>query len=515
MNSPEGAFQLFSSPRLRKHQLGLSTRAAASDTEHMLNPLEHAESSSSSSSSDGAPASKPARHDHGSDNEAGMWYDLFFDLTFVVIIASLAKMAERILEEDLTAAANAINNNSTAPYPFGLSQDGNGWFCYFLYAWMAYQMWSRETVVVARIVGGNDVIGRIRGFAFLLCVCGFAGNLPTGEHDRVSITPWALRFYAMSCAMPVLLMLRIMCHNVAYRTNWPGLLIAGAHISCMLGYSFITEEGGRALTVLIHELLSTMVYIRFSIKQSQHYNPHYMSERFGVLTLVILGETVASTVVASQQTTFFNTALLLGCVFSFWAIYFDNVSDAAVFNHSTRTIYVWLLHWLLWTANTAFAACAVVLIERDHHDAVITRYLVWATIVSFSGVVVAQNAMRWVYRWSKEALHDHCRYFILKLIITGVFVLVPPMLVPVFIQVWTCSGVLGLCFGVSMVRVILDAMLNSRLRGLSIEKEAACAELAPGRARARLACGERGNASASEGGAAAAEEEGKNKREAV
>ena len=111
--------------------------------------------------------------------------------------------------------------------------------------------------------------------------------------------------------------------------------------------------------------------------------------------------------------------------------------------------------------------------------------------------------------------HDHCRYFILKLIITGVFVLVPPMLVPVFIQVWTCSGVLGLCFGVSMVRVILDAMLNSRLRGLSIEKEAACAELAPGRARARLACGERGNASASEGGAAAAEEEGKNKREAV
>ena len=178
-----------------------------------------------------------------------------------------------------------------------------------------------------------------------------------------------MRFYAMSCAMPLVLMLRIMRHNIVYRKNFPGLLIGGFHISCMIGYSFIAEDEGRTLAVLIHESISTMIYIRYSIKQSQHYNPHYMSERFGVLTLVILGETVASTVVASRQTSFFNTALLLGCVFSFWAIYFDNVTNADVFNHSTRTIYVWLLHWLLWTANTAFAACAVVLIERDHHNA--------------------------------------------------------------------------------------------------------------------------------------------------
>jgi len=109
------------------------------------------------------------------------------------------------------------------------------------------------------------------------------------------------------------------------------------------------------------------------------WHPHHIAERYGLLTLIVLGETILAATVAVQQAVTSGEALsslapiVIGgllIVYSMWWFYFDRpVHDLLT---SLRKAIVWGYgHYLVFAAAAAVGAGLTVAVDRATHHATI------------------------------------------------------------------------------------------------------------------------------------------------
>ncbi|GIM93522.1 low temperature requirement protein A [Paractinoplanes toevensis] len=114
------------------------------------------------------------------------------------------------------------------------------------------------------------------------------------------------------------------------------------------------------------------------------YHPHHISERYGLFTIIVLGESIASATVAFRgafdEGSDYNQVLLrlavagLVIVFALWWLYFDRSAHALV--TTLRTSFLWGYgHYFIFAAAAAVGAGLGVAVDHATHHAEISSTL--------------------------------------------------------------------------------------------------------------------------------------------
>ena len=147
------------------------------------------------------------------------------------------------------------------------------------------------------------------------------------------------------------------------------------------------------------------------------WHPGHISERYGLFTLIVLGESVAAATVATQEAISANrlSADLIGIaggglvlVFSLWWWYFEHPAEAGL-RLTPRLSFVWgYAHYAVFAAVAAFGAglqVAVTTVEHRGSASAVTAALAVALPVGAYLVVTALLHAQFSPRWSLQRRH--------------------------------------------------------------------------------------------------------------
>jgi low temperature requirement protein LtrA len=109
------------------------------------------------------------------------------------------------------------------------------------------------------------------------------------------------------------------------------------------------------------------------------WHPHHIAERYGLLTLIVLGESILAatvaiqTALASGETLSALTPIIIGgllIVYSMWWVYFDRPVHDLLTSNSLRKAIVWGYgHYLIFAAAAAVGAGLAVGVDHATHHA--------------------------------------------------------------------------------------------------------------------------------------------------
>lgn len=250
---------------------------------------------------------KPAlRTDEEDDlHRAVTWLELFFDLVFVVVIASLA-------------------------HGFAADLSVHGLVSYLWMFLAVWWVWNAMTYYVERFES-DGLENRFFLFLTMIPVAGLAIHAHHGLGDNY--IGFALS-YLLARSINMGMWIRAGIHVPEFRpvSNrfMSGFLVAAIIIivSFFVDKSLIPYFWGIALTV---DILTPS----FTVKQQQHLpkiSSSKLPERMGLLTIIVLGETVAGVIKGMSENhhlagiDFLNGILGLWLGFSLWWIYFDFIA---------------------------------------------------------------------------------------------------------------------------------------------------------------------------------------------
>ncbi|MEO7754818.1 MAG: low temperature requirement protein A [Terracoccus sp.] len=305
--------------------------------------------------------------------------ELFFDLVFVVAIASAA-----------------------AQWHHGLSEGHVGDLVGFLmvffaiwWAWMNYTWFASS-------YDCDDVPYRLLTFTImagsLMLAAGIPGFFASGQSVLV-VTGYAVMRVAM-----VAMWLRAAAGHPQGRATALGYAV-GIAVVQVLWIGRLLVEGRAALIVsflllVVLELLVPVVAERRGITP---FHPHHIAERYALLTIIVLGEVILASVQAVQGALDRGpelglVALMVGAlllVLSMWWLYFTR-DHAPLFNGGIRATFVTGYgHYLVFAsvAGTGAAlAAAVDLVQEEAHTSSRVVGLALAGAVA-------------VYVWCVTAMH--------------------------------------------------------------------------------------------------------------
>ena len=307
------------------------------------------------------------------------WLELFFDLCFVAAVAALADD----LHHDPTLG--------------GLLRFG-GLFVPVWWAWMAYT-WH------ATAFDTDDIAYRIAFLGAMLGVVALAAGVP-GVHEG-DPTVFVVSYGALQ-----LLLAGLYLRASRYQTVARGFALRYGLGDALGGAVWLASllvpaparlvVWGLAMLVL---LVTPVVAVRSMAEQG--YDTGHITERYGLFTLIVLGESVVA-VSAGTSATGWNPAAVLAAAGGFgiaacvWWVYFGSVTSAALRRDRLAAAFVWGYGHLFVFAGVAAAAVGVELaIERGAAGAVLgaaERLMLGAGTVSFLLAIAAIQAVT-VRRW--------------------------------------------------------------------------------------------------------------------
>jgi len=234
------------------------------------------------------------------------WAELFFDLIFVVAVAQLAIF---------------LLHNTT--------WRGAGiYILVYLPVWLS---WVFATLYANRF-DTDDLIQRLITFAQMLAVAAMAASIAEATAVQFAIAVAAFRLlvaisYARArVAIPEAgpIANRLIAQMTVSATIW----IASAFVSGDARFAF----WGAAILV---ELAVAFLPQWQRLVASVPLHLHHLPERFGLFTIIVLGETVLAVVIGVAEAHWATTAAVFGAIgltisFSLWWIYFETVSAAAM-----------------------------------------------------------------------------------------------------------------------------------------------------------------------------------------
>jgi len=246
------------------------------------------------------------------------WAELFFDLIFVVAVAQLAVL----LLENVTWRGAMIYVFAYVPV----------WF-----SWIAATFYSNR-------FDTDDLGQRLITFAQMLTVAGMAASVAESAAIPFAISVGLFR-------------LLIVASYVRVRLSLPGVrpfatrMIAVMTVSALLWFSSVFFVGNTRLAIWavaiglelgVALLRSTRKYAAAIPLQFGH-----LIERFGLFTIIVLGETVLAVVVGVAHAHWVASAVVFAAIgltmsFSLWWIYFEVVTGDPLRNIGGYRPIVWV-----------------------------------------------------------------------------------------------------------------------------------------------------------------------------
>nr|BEK65994.1 low temperature requirement protein A [Kitasatospora purpeofusca] len=309
--------------------------------------------------------------------------ELFFDLCFVVAVGQ----AGRELAHDLAE---------------GHWGDGlTGYFFAFFAIWWA---WMNFTWF-ASAYDCDDVPYRVTTLVQIAGVLILAAGVPRLFADQ-DIVLSVVGYVVMRLAM-VTQWLRAAAAEEG-PARGVALRYAAGITLCQIGWAvvLVLPHDVRSVVIPIGILAELSVPVVAELRIQTSWHPHHIAERYGLFTLIVLGETVAAATVAVQSAVDEHEGLtrllpvaaggLLIC-FSAWWIYFAR----PVHDHlrSNRQAFLWGYgHYLVFGAAAAIGSGLEVAVESAVHQAHVSETAATAT-------VTVPTALYLVTVWALHSRH--------------------------------------------------------------------------------------------------------------
>lgn len=261
------------------------------------------------------------------------WLELFFDLIFVAAVAQVSVP----LSTDYTV--------------HGLGR----YALMFLLIWWA---WLGHTMYSSRF-DSDDVLYRLLTFIQMFAAAAMAANAKAAFDSRDSAGFGAA--YAVLRAVQSIQYLR--ARRLRDTRRLTSLYAAGTGVAAVAWAVAATMPVPARFymwaVALIADLSTPWIAARYTHKFPPH--PEYLPERFGLFTIILLGESVAAVMrgMESQETWPLSAAISaisgLGLAFGYWWWYFDGVKGAAErrinAGRGLRAFHVWTyIHFPLYLA---------------------------------------------------------------------------------------------------------------------------------------------------------------------
>jgi len=279
-----------------------------------------------------------------------------------------------------------------------------------------------------RFAKGNDIIGRLVGFFHMGILLWFSGSvghrfrleefanalIASAVANLLTVLKYSRGIYHNKQVLPVLLpiLVSVVFENVAY--------IIGAKVCTSKTQLFWSSIGGfifntfNQVTSWLSGGLGGKEYYKFATT----FDSHYVMERVGLLTIILIGETVLSVVKGVESGTVQDRKVAeVVCGFlvvysNFW-LFFDNL-HAGVISYHTRGLIVVYCHRVLFIANTALAAGLALAMTHDARN--LTQSQTVLLCGSFAVVCLMLNLIRVFSYWSKRAVLENKWSFALRFV---------------------------------------------------------------------------------------------------
>ncbi|GGS05772.1 membrane protein [Streptomyces aureoverticillatus] len=318
------------------------------------------------------------------EHRAATPLELFFDLCFVVAVAQAGV-------ELVHAVAEGHAGEGVLDYAMV--------FFAMWWAWMNFTWF-------ASAYDNDDTLYRVVTLVQIAGVLVLAAGVSKAFQDHEFLVVW-LGYLIMRLALITQWLRAAASTTGAERRT--ALRYAGGVALCQVGWLgvLVLPEGARAWTFLVMAIVEMAVPTWAERARTTPWHPHHISERYGLFTIIVLGETIAAATVAVKSGIDENDALGellpiatggLLLVFAAWWIYFV----VPIHGHlrSNRQAFLWGYgHYLIFASAAAIGAGIEVAVEQAVGKAHISE-------TAASAAVTIPGA---VYLFTVWALHS--RFF--------------------------------------------------------------------------------------------------------
>ncbi|MET8448729.1 low temperature requirement protein A [Streptomyces sp. NPDC005209] len=345
-------------------------------------------SSASAPASPGAPQSpRPlrrltARGRHEAHRVASP-LELFFDLCFVVAVAQAGSQLVHAVAEG--HAGNGILNYAMVFFAI--------WWAWMNFTWFA------------SAYDNDDVLYRVVTLVQIAGVLVLAAGVSSAfaSHDYVLVL---LGYVIMRLAMVAQWLRAARSAEGAERTM--ALRYAGGVLLCQVGWLglVVLPEPARVWVFLVMAIAELCVPVYAEQHHPTTWHPHHIAERYGLFTIIVLGETIAAATVAVKSAANENDALGellpiaaggLLIVFAAWWIYFV----VPIHGHlrSSKQAFLWGYgHYLIFASAAAIGAGLEVAVEQTVGKAHIST-------LSAAAAVTLPTALYLLTVWALHSRH--------------------------------------------------------------------------------------------------------------
>lgn len=240
-------------------------------------------------------------------HRAATWLELFYDLAFVVAVAVLAV---RLLDDS----------------------DPRGVASYFGYFALVWWLWASHTFYADRY-DTDDLVYRLLAAGQMVAVVVIATSLSNGVAG--STTAFAIG-YGMSKILLVAMYWRAYRHVPETRTLVKGYLLGfGLAAVIWTGSALAADPNRYALWAIAFAIDLATPWVMRSEQAKVPLDVSHLPERFGLFTILVLGETIAAVVAGLSHVEWslmptLTAALSVGIATALWWLYFDNARGSVV-----------------------------------------------------------------------------------------------------------------------------------------------------------------------------------------
>lgn len=315
------------------------------------------------------------------------WLELFYDLAFV---ATVAMLGTRLLADTSLT----------------------GWFSYSAYFVLVWWLWASHTFYADRY-DTDDLVYRFLAGGQIIAIAILAASVSTGPAGSTVVFAAA---YTAARVLLLLLYTRAYRFVPATRPLVHGYLVGFGVGAILWIVSIFVPEPARFWVWGI--ALSIDLVTPFIMRRAQAASPldvSHLPERFGLFTILVLGETIVAVTVGLghvewQWTTTIAGVAGLAIATGLWWIHFDNVDGKVVRRKGGGKAWqptVWIYSHLPLAIGIAMIGVgvehAIVASDHQHHYTSPERWLL------VGGVVLALAAMVGIEVASKRDIRDDLR----------------------------------------------------------------------------------------------------------
>ncbi|MER6182417.1 low temperature requirement protein A [Streptomyces sp. NPDC001652] len=337
---------------------------------------------SSSSTPSPAPLGRLTARSRDEAHRVASPLELFFDLCFVVAVAQAGVQLVHAVAE--SHAGEGILNYAMVFFAI--------WWAWMNFSWFA------------SAYDNDDVLYRVVTLVQIAGVLVLAAGVGKAFEDHDFLVVW-LGYLIMRLAMSAQWLRVARSSEGPERTT--ALRYAGGVLLCQVGWLglFLPEEL-RPWVFLVMAIIEMCVprYAEKDFPTSWH--PHHISERYGLFTIIVLGETIAAATIAVKSGVDENDALGellpiaaggLLIIFSAWWIYFT----VPIHGHlrSNKQAFLWGYgHYLIFASAAAIGVGLEVAVEQAVGKAHISA-------LAASAAVTLPTALYLLTVWALHSRH--------------------------------------------------------------------------------------------------------------